>query len=60
MNIADHLWLRQREKVPVVQQILFRIFEAIPTDVGFLHAVGTNGGTHRSINDGDTILENLF
>jgi hypothetical protein len=55
MNVADHLRLRQREQVAVVQQILGRVLEALPADIRFRHPVGADGGAHRSINDGDAL-----
>ena len=60
MNIADHLRLSQREKVAVVQQVLRRVLEALAADVRFRHAIGADGRAHRSIDDGDAALENLF
>ena len=60
MDVADHLRLRQREEVAVVQQVLRRVLEALAADVRFRHAVGADGRAHRSIDDGDAALEDLF
>src|SRR3981081_3542026 len=60
MDVADHLRLRKGEEVAVVQQILGCALEAFAADVGFLHAVGADGRAHRSVDDGDSIFENLF
>ena len=60
MDVADHLRLRQREQVAVVQQVLVRVLEALAADVGFLHAVGADGRAHRAIDDGDAALEDLL
>src|SRR5262252_8139815 len=49
MNVANHLWLRQREYVSVIQQPLCRALEAFPADVSFRHAIGTYRRAHRSI-----------
>ena len=55
MDVANHIRLSQREEVPVVQQILRRILEALPADVSFRHAIGADRRTHRSIDDRDSI-----
>jgi len=55
MDVADHAWLSQREKVTVVQQILLRVLEVFATDVRFGHTVRTNRRAHGTINDGDTV-----
>src|SRR5215469_12425702 len=60
MNVANHFWLGQREQVAIVEETLGRVLEPLPTDIRFLHPVGANRRTHRSIDDGDTILQDLF
>jgi hypothetical protein len=60
MDIADHVRLREREQVSIVQEVLLRVFEAIPTDICFRHPIGTDCRAHRSINDGDSILEDFL
>ena len=60
MDVADHLRLRQREEVTVVQQVLLRVLEALPADVRFRHAVGADRRAHRSVDDGNATLEDLF
>ena len=60
MDIANHVRLSQGEQVPVIQQIFRRILETIPADISFLHPVGTDRRAHRSIDDGDPILEDLL
>ena len=60
MDVADHLRLRQREEVAVVQQVLRRVLEALPADVRFRHAIGADRRAHRSVDDGDATLEDLF
>ncbi len=59
MNIADHRWLRQREDVPVIQQVFGRILESASANVRFGHAIGPNCGTHRSIDDRNSALEDF-
>ena len=60
MNVADHLRLREGEEITVVEQVLGRVLEALPANVGFFHAVGADGRAHRSVDDGDAVLEDLF
>src|SRR5260370_6807096 len=60
MNIADHFWLGQREEVAVVQQALCRVPKALPEDVRFRHSISADGRAHRSIDDGNSTLEDLF
>src|ERR1700733_1374316 len=60
MDVADHLRLSQGEEVAVVQQVLGRVLETLPANVSFLHAVGADRRAHCSVNDGNSILENLF
>jgi hypothetical protein len=60
MNVTDHSGLRQGEEIAVVQQVLLRVLEALPANVGFLHAVGTNRRAHRSVDDGDPTFEDVF
>src|SRR6185369_9060577 len=60
MNVADHLWLGQREEVTVVKQAFRGVLEAVPTDVRFGHAIRADGRAHRSVDDGNTIFEDLF
>jgi hypothetical protein len=60
MDVTDHLRLRQREEVTVVQQALRRILETLPADVRFRHAISADRRAHRSVNDGNATLEDLF
>src|SRR5260370_33684165 len=60
MDVTDHLRLSQGEEITVVQQVLRRVLEALPADVSFCHAVGADRRAHRSIDDGDSTLEDLF
>src|ERR1700744_2681017 len=60
MDVTDHLWLSKRKNVTVIQQILRGVFETLPADVSFCHAVSANRRAHRSINDGDSALEDLL
>ena len=55
VDVADHLRLREREEVAVVQQVLLRICEALAADVRLLHAVGTDRRPHRPVDDGDAL-----
>ena len=57
VNVADHLRLREREQVAVVQQVFLRIAEPLAADVGFLHLVGADGGAHGAVDDGDALFE---
>src|SRR6202012_1309825 len=57
VDVANHLWLGQREQIAVVQQILLRIAETFAADVRLRHPVGANGGAHRAIDDGDALFE---
>ena len=56
MNIANHLWLGQREEVAVIQQALRRILKALPADVRFRHSISADSRAHRSIDDGNPTL----
>ena len=58
MDVADHLRLRQREQVAIVEQVLLGIFEALAADIRFLHPVRADGGAHGSIDDGNTAFKN--
>src|SRR5580658_949895 len=60
MYVADHRRLREREEIAIVQQVLLRVLEALAANIGFFHAVGANGRTHRSVDNGDSALENLL
>src|SRR5439155_15682484 len=59
-DVTDHLRLSQGEEVTVVQQVLPRVLEAFPADVRFRHAVGADRCAHRSVDDGNSTLEDLF
>ena len=60
MDVANHFWLRQREQVTIVQKALRRVLESLPADIRFRHAVGADGRAHRSVDDRDSILQDLF
>ncbi len=60
VDVTDHLRLRQREEVAVVEQILRRVLEALAADVRFLHAVGADGRAHRAVDDDDAVLKEFF
>jgi hypothetical protein len=60
MDVADHPGLRQGEKVAVVFEVLGRVFESLPADIRLGHAIGAYGGAHRSIDDGDAVVENVL
>jgi len=60
MDVADHLRLREREKVAIVEQIFGGVLEALAADVGFFHAVGADGGAHGAVDDGDAVFEDLL
>ena len=60
MDVTDHLRLSEGEEVAIVQQILFRILEALPADVPFVHAVCANCCTHRSVDNGNATLKDFF
>jgi hypothetical protein len=60
MDVTNHRWLSQRKQVAIVQQVFFRAFEALPPNVRFLHAVSADRRAHRSINDGDSTLEDIL
>jgi hypothetical protein len=51
-------WVREKRS-PLFSRSLVES-EARAADVGFLHAVGADGGAHRSIDDGDAALEDLL
>ena len=55
VDVADHLRLREREEVAVVEQVLLRVLEALAADVRLLHAVGADGRAHRAVDDGDAL-----
>ena len=60
VDVADHLRLREREEVAVVEQVLLRVLEALAAHVRLCHAVGADGGAHGAVDDGDALLEDLF
>src|SRR4030095_5401514 len=60
VDIANHLRLREREKIAVVEQILLRFLEPLAPDVRFLHLVAANGRAHRSVEDRDAFPEELL
>ena len=60
MDVANHFWLRQREQVTIVQKALRCVLESFPSDIRFRHAVGPDGRTHSSVDDRDSILQDLF
>ena len=60
VDVADHLRLRQREEIAVVEQILLRVLEALAADVRLRHAVGADGRAHRAVDDGDAFVEQLL
>ena len=60
MDVADHLRLCQGEEVAIIQQIFARISKPLAPDISLCHAVGANGGTHRAIDDGDTLLQDVL
>src|SRR6185503_949288 len=57
VDVADYLRLGQREQIAVVQQVLLRVREAVPADVGFLHVVAADGRAHGPVDDRDAFLE---
>ena len=60
MNVANHLRLRQRKQVAVVQQVFFRVLEMpLPANVRLLHPVVADGRPRRSIDDGDAAFKDL-
>jgi hypothetical protein len=60
MDVADHRRLGEGEQIAVVQQVLFRVLEALATDVGLGHPVGADGGAHGAVDDRDPVLEDLL
>ncbi len=60
VDVADHVRLREREEVPVVEQILRRAFEPLAANVRFGHPVRANGRAHRAIDDGDAPSQELL
>ncbi len=56
MNIADHLRLRKRKQVPVIQQILVRILEPRPTDIRLRHPIRPDRRPHRPVDDRNPLL----
>ncbi len=59
VDVADHLRLREREEVAVVEQILLRVREALAADVRLLHPVRADGRAHRAVDDGDAPAKEL-
>ncbi len=60
MNIADHLRLSEGEEIAVVQQIFRRVLESLAANVRFRHSIGADRGAHRTVNDGDSTLDDLL
>src|SRR5271155_2134913 len=60
MDVTDHLRLSQGEEISVVQQVLRRVLESLPANISLSHAIGADRRSHRAVDDGDSILEDLF
>jgi hypothetical protein len=56
VNVADHLRLGEREEIPVVQEVLLRVAEALSPDVRLRHAVGTDRRSHGAVDDDDAFF----
>src|SRR6185312_2563736 len=59
VNIADHLRLREREEVAVIEKVLLSVLESLAAHVGFVLAVGADGRAHRAVNNGNAVGEYL-
>jgi hypothetical protein len=57
MDVADHLGLREREKIAVVLQVFLRVGEALGPDVFLGHPVGADGRAHGAVDDGNTLAK---
>ena len=60
MDVTNHLRLRQGKEVTIIQQALGRVFKAIPPNIRFRHAIGTDRRAHRSVDDGNSTVQYLF
>ena len=60
MDVADHLGLREREEITIVEEILFRVREARASDVRLLHPIGADRGAHGAVDDRDAAAEELL
>jgi hypothetical protein len=59
VDVAEHLGLRHREDVAVVEQVLGRVLEAVAAGVALLHPVGADGRSHRPVDDDDALAKQL-
>jgi hypothetical protein len=58
VNVANHRWLRDREKIAVVLQIFPRILEAFAANVRLRpRRICAEGRAHRAVDDGDALLQ---
>jgi hypothetical protein len=57
VDVADHVRLREREDVAVVEQVLGRVLEPLAANVCLGHPVRADGRAHRAVDDGDALLE---
>jgi len=57
VDVADHLGLREREQIAVVEQVLAGVGEALAADVGLGHPVAADGGAHGAVDDDDAFAE---
>ena len=60
VNVANHLRLRERKQVAVIEQVLLRVGKALAAHVRLLHPVGADGRAHCAVNDGDALGEQAF
>ena len=57
MDVADRAGLRERIKVAVVLEILFRILEPLAANLGLAQSVGADSRAHRAVKDDDAFAE---
>ena len=60
VDVADHLRLREREKVAAVQHVLLHILEALSPHIRLRHPISANRRSHRPVDDRDALAEQLF
>src|SRR5690349_12295569 len=60
MDVSNHPWLGQREKIAVVKKAFLCVLESFAADVALFHPIGADRRPHRPVNDGDAMFEDLF
>ena len=60
MDIANDLWLGQRQKIIVALEITRVVLETDPPVIGFIQPIALNHGAHRTVQNKDPFRQELF